>query len=883
MRIELDGGWADTERGLVHRDGVDVRLSTMETRLLAFLAAQDGAPVTQETLLQEVWGYGPTVASRTVRVTVGRLRKKLEADPKAPRHLLTEHGFGYRLVATRPEPLPAAAPARDVESGLVGRADDLAALEVALAAPGAWVSVSGPPGVGKTALAKARAPAGAVWVSLEGVRDGDGVRAALAAALDVDAGVDGASLGAVLAERAPPLVVLDGAAGVWEALPALVAGWRAVAAGVRGLVTATRTDAPKGWARVGLAPLPARDAEVLLRRHWATAAPDEADDPALPALARALDGLPLALELVAGWAGVLAPAEVQARLDAPLAMLDAGGDALRRALGGAWADLGDGDQRVLAALSAFAGAVPLDGAEAVAGPESDGPLVLGLRRLSSRSLVVRDAGGHRLLSAVRDQARRAAPDAAARGAARHRVWLETALRATLPALETPARAGALDRLGDLAADVQLALVDADASASVVFVRALVDHARARGPVAAALAGVLHARSRASGSERVALGLAQARLLRVAGRVAEAEATARATVGEATAAGHPDIAAEAREEVVRAMVLTGRGAEATEESDRAVADAPTPAARAESLRSRAFLQRARGDMAGALASLEAALDAARLSGAPHRVGLALSSLGAMLVDSPRIDEAAARLEAAAAELAPLREWRALAGVRLHQGRLAIVRGDGPEAQARCIEAAKLADRAGDLRTGALARWRAAIAAIEVGQPAAALQALDLALDLCGALGDPNLEAAMRVTLGNARLDAGDVPGARRAHGDALRMQRALGGALYVGSAALHAARSALAAGAPEAAVLAAEAGDAFAEAGIDDPLVDARTLQAVATGDRALLRDLPDDTAAQRALVAAARAVLAGRPAPAAAVALADRRSDVRFLVRRAGG
>lgn len=87
MRIELDDGWLDLDAGLVHRSGEPTALSTMERRLLAFLAEHLGEPVPQETLLEEVWGYGPTVETRTVRVTVGRIRKKIEVDPKKPRHL----------------------------------------------------------------------------------------------------------------------------------------------------------------------------------------------------------------------------------------------------------------------------------------------------------------------------------------------------------------------------------------------------------------------------------------------------------------------------------------------------------------------------------------------------------------------------------------------------------------------------------------------------------------------------------------------------------------------------------------------------------------------------------------------------------------------------
>ena len=49
-------------------------------------------------LLREVWGYHESVLSRTLDTHIGELRRKLEADPSAPRHILTVRKVGYRLV-----------------------------------------------------------------------------------------------------------------------------------------------------------------------------------------------------------------------------------------------------------------------------------------------------------------------------------------------------------------------------------------------------------------------------------------------------------------------------------------------------------------------------------------------------------------------------------------------------------------------------------------------------------------------------------------------------------------------------------------------------------------------------------------------------------------
>ena len=80
------------------RDGIDLRLTRIEYRLLAVLARQAGMVVTHRQLLTEVWG--PTHAADThyLRVYMKQLRGKLEEDPVRPVHLVTETGVGYRLV-----------------------------------------------------------------------------------------------------------------------------------------------------------------------------------------------------------------------------------------------------------------------------------------------------------------------------------------------------------------------------------------------------------------------------------------------------------------------------------------------------------------------------------------------------------------------------------------------------------------------------------------------------------------------------------------------------------------------------------------------------------------------------------------------------------------
>lgn len=81
----------------VERDGERVHLTPTEWGVLEALLRSPGRVVTQRELLQEVWGpqYADEVAY--LRVYVAQLRRKLEAHPAAPRHLLTEPGVGYRF------------------------------------------------------------------------------------------------------------------------------------------------------------------------------------------------------------------------------------------------------------------------------------------------------------------------------------------------------------------------------------------------------------------------------------------------------------------------------------------------------------------------------------------------------------------------------------------------------------------------------------------------------------------------------------------------------------------------------------------------------------------------------------------------------------------
>lgn len=77
--------------------GHEVELTPVEYRLLAYLAQNAGRVVTQDLLLEHVWGEEYAGESHLLQVNINRLRRKIEDDPSRPRYLLTKMGVGYLL------------------------------------------------------------------------------------------------------------------------------------------------------------------------------------------------------------------------------------------------------------------------------------------------------------------------------------------------------------------------------------------------------------------------------------------------------------------------------------------------------------------------------------------------------------------------------------------------------------------------------------------------------------------------------------------------------------------------------------------------------------------------------------------------------------------
>jgi DNA-binding response OmpR family regulator len=89
----------DYSQHLVKMAGREITLTPTEYRILAYLAQNAGRVLTQDLLLEHVWGGEYLGESHMLQVNINRLRRKLEVDPTRPRYILTKVGVGYYLAA----------------------------------------------------------------------------------------------------------------------------------------------------------------------------------------------------------------------------------------------------------------------------------------------------------------------------------------------------------------------------------------------------------------------------------------------------------------------------------------------------------------------------------------------------------------------------------------------------------------------------------------------------------------------------------------------------------------------------------------------------------------------------------------------------------------
>ncbi|MFI9358014.1 response regulator [Streptomyces lydicus] len=95
--VETEGFTIDLLAKKARREGRDIRLTPTEWHLVEVLVRNSGRLVSQQQLLQEVWGPSHSTQTNYLRVYMAQLRRKLEADPAHPRHFFTAPGMGYRF------------------------------------------------------------------------------------------------------------------------------------------------------------------------------------------------------------------------------------------------------------------------------------------------------------------------------------------------------------------------------------------------------------------------------------------------------------------------------------------------------------------------------------------------------------------------------------------------------------------------------------------------------------------------------------------------------------------------------------------------------------------------------------------------------------------
>jgi DNA-binding response OmpR family regulator len=91
----------DFQAHTVSRAGAPVEMTALELKLLRYLVEHEGVLLPRQRILDSVWGSDYFGTDRTVDNFVNRLRAKIEPDPRAPRHIVTLRGAGYRFTRSR--------------------------------------------------------------------------------------------------------------------------------------------------------------------------------------------------------------------------------------------------------------------------------------------------------------------------------------------------------------------------------------------------------------------------------------------------------------------------------------------------------------------------------------------------------------------------------------------------------------------------------------------------------------------------------------------------------------------------------------------------------------------------------------------------------------
>lgn len=338
----------------IERGGEDVRIGSRSFELLLQLIKHAGAVLSKDELLSSVWA-GVVVEETSVRVHMSTLRKALgdpESSEDCKEWISNIPLRGYRFNGrVRSEPVnasPLAIPELAVAASfarlpvrltrLIGRQDDVQRIQMALEI-GRLVTIVGTGGIGKTSAAihaaegiEQRQAARVAFVDLSPLASHEHVQSTLARALSVATDM-GDPLQAIVQRLAGQdvLLLVDNCEHVVDSVASLVASLLGALPRLRILATSREVLRLQGEHVLRLLPLAVPEAdgvslrealrspavELLVERAAAAGARDfdESDGALLARIARQIDGIPLAIELVAARLGVQSIGDLSLRLN----------------------------------------------------------------------------------------------------------------------------------------------------------------------------------------------------------------------------------------------------------------------------------------------------------------------------------------------------------------------------------------------------------------------------------------------------------------------------------------------------------------------------------------------------------------------------------------
>ena len=688
-------------------------------------------------------------------------------DPEAPFTPPTDGEKAYRVVRDGERWVPTRhiphnlIPERDA---FVGRKDDLQALAGRLDSGSRLVSVLGTGGTGKTRLVLSYAwtwlgdwPGGAWFCDLSEARDLDGITTAVARALDVPLGRGESvlQLGHAIAGRGRCLILLDNFEQVARFAEVTLGSWLDRAPQAQFVVTTREVLGLPGESVLALAPLDEADAVSLFATRAKQAKQEfsltSADLPAVVALVRLLDGLPLAIELAAARIRLMPPATLLGRMSERFRLLTSAGArhtrqaTLRATLDWSWDLLSPDEQEALAQLSVFEGGFTAEAAEAVLALSATGAAV-AVAALVDKSLVRQaEDGRFSVLVSVHEYAAEKLDQPGGRSAAEAR------------------HAAHFSPLGD---DASLAALDEHGGVEL--------HAALARELHNFVTGCRRGVLRGSAHEAIPLLCAAWEVLSLQGPHPIGVELATAVLAI------PTLDARARARVTGvlgdALLKSGRSHEARPHFDAALRlarEANDPRGEGIAVGNLGLVSRAQGRLDEARAHFHAAIALHRSVGNRHLEAAFIANLGALHADQGQLEEAQACYQEALDRHRAVGHRRSEAIALGNLGGLQTARGRPREAKAALDLALTVHRQVRNRISEGNVLVRLGNLCLHLGQHEEARAHYETALAVSRAIGSRRLEAMVQGNLGLVHAERGETDEARARYDDALLLHREVG--------------------------------------------------------------------------------------------------------------